>query len=75
MVLVNSFNGAGDTSTPLKINIFAFWMIEIPLAYRLAIKFGMEEKGVFIAIVLAESLMTIIAWLVFRRGKWKNKMV
>jgi putative MATE family efflux protein len=75
MVLVNSFNGAGDTSTPLKINILTFWMIEIPLAYILAIKAGMQEEGVFIAIVLAETLMTIIAWLVFRRGKWKLKEV
>lgn len=75
MVLVNSFNGAGDTSTPLKINVLAFWCIEIPLAWFLALKAGLNEEGVFYAIVIAESTMTMIAWIVFRRGKWKLKEV
>lgn len=75
MVMVNSFNGAGDTTTPLKINIFAFWLIEIPLAWFLAIKSGMDQRGVYTAIVIAESLMTITAWLVFRRGSWKLREV
>jgi putative MATE family efflux protein len=75
MVLVNSFNGAGDTTTPLIINIFAFWMLEIPLAWILSIEARMNEQGVFTAIVIAESIMTITAWLVFRRGRWKLKEV
>jgi putative MATE family efflux protein len=75
MVLVNSFNGAGDTSTPLKINIFAFWCLEIPLAWFLAMKAGLNESGVFIAIVVAESFMTFTAWIIFRKGKWKLKEV
>jgi putative MATE family efflux protein len=75
MVLANSFNGAGDTTTPLKINIFAYWMIEIPLAYIFAITSGMNENGVYLAIVIAETIMTLTAFLVFRRGKWKLKEV
>lgn len=75
MVLANSFNGAGDTITPLKINIFAYWMVEIPLAWILAIEAGMNENGVFWAIVIAETLMTITAYLIFRRGRWKLKEV
>jgi putative MATE family efflux protein len=75
MVLANSFNGAGDTTTPLKINIFAYWLIEIPLAWILAIKSGMSENGVYVAIVIAETIMTLTAYLVFRMGKWKLKEV
>jgi len=75
MVLVNSFNGAGDTTTPLKINVFAYWIIEIPLAWMLAIKSGMNENGVFLSIVIAETIMTLTAYMVFRRGKWKLKEV
>ncbi len=75
MVLANSFNGAGDTTTPLKINIFAYWLIEIPLAYIFAITSGMNENGVYLAIVIAETIMTLTAFLVFRRGKWKLKEV
>jgi len=75
MVLVNSFNGAGDTTTPLKINIFAFWIIEIPLAWYLSVKSGLSEDGVCIAIVIAETLMTLAAFMVFRKGNWKTREV
>lgn len=75
MVMVNSFNGAGDTILPTKINLLCFWVIEIPLAYALAIPFGFRENGVFYSIVIAETLMTVLATILFKQGKWKLREV
>lgn len=71
MVLVNSFNGAGDTITPTKINFVCFWMIEILLAYFLAKIIGWNENGVFYSIIISETLLTIISAIIFKKGKWK----
>ncbi|MDP3432186.1 MAG: MATE family efflux transporter, partial [Bacteroidota bacterium] len=71
MVLVQGFNGSGDTVTPTKINLFCFWLFEIPLAYLLGIVLDMNIEGICIAIVAAESALTITAWYFFRKGKWK----
>jgi putative MATE family efflux protein len=75
MVMIQSFNGAGDTNTPTWINFFCFWLLEIPLAYTLSLVMGFGEYGVFFAILSAETVMTIIAVILFRRGKWKLKQV
>ena len=75
MVLTQSFNGAGDTWTPTIINLFVFWLWELPLAYVLAIVFGLGPRGVFLAMMIAFSTLAIVSALVFRRGKWKGKTV
>ncbi len=75
MVLVQAFNGSGDTITPTRINLFCFWLFEIPLAYLLAIVFDMKIHGISIAIVAAETALTLTAWYLFRKGKWKTVKV
>jgi putative MATE family efflux protein len=75
MVLESAFNGAGDTWTPTYLNLFIFWLFEIPLAYVLAYHFNMGPNGVFWAITIAFSALAIVSALLFRRGKWKTKVV
>lgn len=72
IVMINSFNGAGDTLTPMKVCIIAFWLIEIPLAWILSMPLEIGQMGVYYSIVIAETCFTIIAVTLFRRGKWKE---
>jgi putative MATE family efflux protein len=75
MVLGQSFNGAGDTWTPTIINMFVFWLWEIPLAYVLSKTLGMGPKGVFLSIMIAFSTLAVVSAIVFRQGRWKRKVV
>jgi len=75
MVLVNALNGAGDTVTPTWINVFCYWILEIPLAYFLAVQLNLKETGVYLAILVAETAMTLSALFFFRKGNWKFRKV
>jgi putative MATE family efflux protein len=71
MVMINAFNGAGDSKTPTWINLFWFWIFQIPFAYLLADVWKMGPTGVFLAIVITETFITITSVILFKRGKWK----
>jgi putative MATE family efflux protein len=75
MVITQSFNGAGDTWTPTVINLFVFWLWEIPLAYVLAFHLGLGPRGVFLAVTIAFSTLAVVSAYIFRKGRWKQKVV
>ncbi len=75
MVTTAAFNGAGDTVTPTLLNLVAFWLIQIPLAYVLSFHTGFQVKGVFVAIVVADSVLAALGVILFRRGSWKQRIV
>ena len=75
MVLTQSFNGAGDTWTPTVINLFIFWLWEIPLAWWLSTQAGFGARGVFIALTVAYSTLALVSAVLFRRGTWKTRKV
>ena len=75
MVSVQAFNGAGDTTTPTKINIVFFWLIQIPLSWFLALKLGWEQSGVFWAVFISETSVGLFTLWLFTRGSWKKMKV
>ncbi len=72
MVMIQSLNGAGDTVTPAILNLICFWLVQIPLAYLLATRTALGPNGAFVAVVVSESLLTVLAVIVFRRGNWRH---
>jgi putative MATE family efflux protein len=75
MVLVQAFNGAGDTRTPTLLNVLCFWCFKIPLAYVLALRLGFGPNGVFASVAAGYTLLAVIAFALFRAGRWKHVQV
>jgi Na+-driven multidrug efflux pump len=73
IVMTSAFNGAGDTWTPTWLNLFCFWMLEIPLAWVLSHMAGMGAEGAYLAVAIAFSTFAVAAALLFRRGRWKSR--
>src|ERR1700756_63348 len=75
MVMLQAFNGAGDTITPTWVNLFGFWFLEIPLAYWLAIPVNLRSKGAFFSIVIAECSIALAGIILFKRGRWRKQKI
>ncbi len=75
MIISQAINGAGDTRTPTILNFFCFWLLEMPLAWLLALQLGWGQAGVYYSIVIAESVLAVASIWVFRKGNWKKVTV
>ncbi|HYL38337.1 MAG TPA: MATE family efflux transporter [Bryobacteraceae bacterium] len=75
MVVTAAFNGAGDTFTPTMLNLFCFWMCQIPVAWMLSFHTSLGPRGVFVAVVTGDTLLALSSILLFRTGKWKKTVV
>ncbi len=75
MVLMQAFNGAGDTLTPTYVNFFGFWLVEIPVAWWLAMHTRLHVRGVFVAVVIAQLVTVLISLVLFRRGTWARQRI
>ncbi len=75
MVMLQAFNGAGDTLTPTYVNLFGFWILEIPLAWWLAMHTAMRVNGVFVSVVVAQSVIVLISIVLFRQGRWATQRI
>ena len=75
MVVTAAFNGAGDTFTPTMMNLVCFWMCQIPVAWLLAFHTSLGPRGVFVSVVISDTLLAVLSITLFRRGKWKKTVV
>ncbi|HEY0985802.1 MAG TPA: MATE family efflux transporter, partial [Kofleriaceae bacterium] len=71
MVVMQAFNGAGDTRTPTLINLVVFWALQLPLAWLLSHHTSLGPSGVFATLALCFSVFAAIGVALFRRGGWK----
>jgi Na+-driven multidrug efflux pump len=75
LIVVQAFNGSGDTRTPTLVNLVCFWLLQIPLAWWLTGPAGLGPTGVFVAVASAESVIAVVAVVLFRRGRWRHQQV
>jgi Na+-driven multidrug efflux pump len=72
---MQALNGAGDTKTPTYISFVCFWLFQIPLAYYLAKGLNWKTTGAFVAVPVAETVIALVTFYFFKRGKWKEVKV
>jgi Na+-driven multidrug efflux pump len=70
-----ALRGAGDTKPTLYYTIIAQWLVRLPMGYVLAFSFGLQEHGLWIALVLLSVVQGLLTWRKFRRGLWLDREI
>jgi len=65
--------GAGDTFISMLITFISLWIIRVPLAYLLSIKY--EYTGIWIATPISWAFGTFITYAYYKTNKWQNKNI
>jgi putative MATE family efflux protein len=73
--LDNAQAGAGDTVSPMVINVIALWLVQLPLAYLLSQVLGLGPDGLWWAMVGGWAVQLVLMTLRYRQGRWKLKQI
>ncbi|MGG7469766.1 MATE family efflux transporter [Chryseobacterium arthrosphaerae] len=72
MVISRALNAAGNILQVTLLYLVMFYVIQLPLAYLLGVRFQWELRGIFTAIVSSEIVLAVLFLMIFKNGKWKT---
>jgi putative MATE family efflux protein len=67
--------GAGDTASPMVINMIALWLVQIPLALLAARVLGLGSDGIWVAMALGWFVQAAMMVVRYRQGRWKLEQI
>jgi putative MATE family efflux protein len=67
--------GAGDTTSPMVINMIALWLIQLPLALLLPRIPALGTNGIWFALVIGWCIQAALMVWRYRQGHWKLKQI
>ena len=70
-VMNRALGGAGDTLSPMVVNIGALWLVQLPLCWALSQPLSGGIQGIWVGLMVSYVISAIAMTLRFRQGRWK----